>query len=104
MRGYEWVAAVPAECFIFFNTDRQVNLSSTPQMVRYKARAEIVSRMYLYQCPIDVRVTLKGFDSLIPLILKWGREDVGRISDRYLDAVLEMTYCAPIRNADEPFK
>lgn len=49
-------------------------------------------------------MTLKGIDSLIALILKWGREEVGRISDRYLDAVLEMTYCAPIRNADEPFK
>lgn len=29
---------------------------------------------------------------------------MGRISDRCLDVVLEVTYCAPIRNANEPFK
>lgn len=41
---------------------------------------------------------------MIPLILKWGREEVGRISERYLGVVPKMTYGAPVRNADEPFK
>lgn len=59
----------------------------------------------LYQCPIDVGVNLKGIENLIPLILKWGREDVvGRISERYLGVVPKMTYGTPVRNADEPFK
>lgn len=58
----------------------------------------------LYQCLVDVGVNLKGIENLIPLILKWGREEVGRISERYLGIVPKMTYGAPVRNADEPFK
>lgn len=49
-------------------------------MVRYRAHAEIVSRMYLNQWLIDVGVNLKDLENLRPLILKRGREEVGRIS------------------------
>lgn len=49
-------------------------------MVRYRAHAEIVSRMYLNQWLIDVGVNLRDIENLIPLILKQEREEVGGIS------------------------
>lgn len=38
----------------------------------------------------------------MPLILKWGREDIGLISERCLDVDPKMTHHASVKNADKP--